>query len=75
MLELPEDMYRELGLADEDDERGSGRETSDLQVYTYYIKVAGGWTFSIYLLICAAYTFGLSFPCRCSWNSRPPATY
>lgn len=62
VLELPEDMHRELGLADEDDEQGSGRETSDLQVYTYYIKVAGGWTFSIYLFICAAYTFGLSFP-------------
>ncbi|TWU72930.1 hypothetical protein ED733_000994 [Metarhizium rileyi] len=62
MLELPEEVYRELGLSDEADEMGSGRQTSDLQVCLYYIRVAGAWTFSIYLLICAAYTFGLSFP-------------
>ncbi|KHO01326.1 ABC transporter [Metarhizium album ARSEF 1941] len=62
VLELPEEVYQELGLSNEDDELGSARQTSDLQVYTYYIKVAGAWTFSIYLLICAAYTFGLSFP-------------
>lgn len=68
-LELSEETYRELGLPDEEDELDSSRQTSDLEVYTYYIQVAGGWTFSIYLIICAAYTFGLSFPCRCSRNS------
>ncbi|KAK2608934.1 hypothetical protein QQS21_002510 [Conoideocrella luteorostrata] len=61
-LELSEETYRELGLPDEDDELGSSRQTSDFQVYTYYIQAAGGWTFSIYLLICTAYTFGLDFP-------------
>lgn len=67
-LELSEETYRELGLPDEEDDLGSSRQTSDFQVYIYYIRVAGGWTFSVYLIICAAYTFGLSFPCRCSRN-------
>lgn len=66
LLELPEEIYQELGLSNEEDELGSARTTSDFQVYAYYIKVAGTWTFSIYIFICAAYTFGLSFPCRCS---------
>lgn len=65
VLELSEEIYQELGLSNEEDELGSGRQTSDLQVYTYYIRVAGGWTFSIYLVICGAYTLGLSFPGRC----------
>ncbi|KIE00725.1 ABC transporter, partial [Metarhizium majus ARSEF 297] len=62
LLELPEEIYQELGLSNEEDELGSARKTSDFQVYAYYIKVAGTWTFSIYIFICAAYTFGLSFP-------------
>ncbi|KAG6008111.1 hypothetical protein E4U21_004993 [Claviceps maximensis] len=62
VLELSEDVYRELGLAIEDEEKPSGRQTSDLDIYTYYIRVAGARIFFIYLLICAAYNFGLSFP-------------
>ncbi|KAH0593670.1 hypothetical protein MHUMG1_08420 [Metarhizium humberi] len=62
LLELPEEIYRELGLSNEEDVLGSARKTSDFQVYAYYIKVAGTWTFSIYIFICVAYTFGLSFP-------------
>lgn len=63
-LELSEETYRELGLPDEEDEMDSTRQTSDFQVYAYYIKTAGAWTFTIYMIICAAYIFGLNFPCK-----------
>ncbi|KAG5953563.1 hypothetical protein E4U53_004782 [Claviceps sorghi] len=62
VLELSDDVYRELGLANEDEEHDSSHQTGDFQVYIYYIKVAGEKTFLIYLVICVAYTFGLSFP-------------
>ncbi|KAG5930350.1 hypothetical protein E4U42_001865 [Claviceps africana] len=62
VVKLSDDVYRELGLASEDEEPDSSHQTSDFQVYAYYIKVAGEKTFFIYLVICAAYTFGLSFP-------------
>ncbi|KAL7917975.1 ABC transporter [Trichoderma austrokoningii] len=62
LLELPEEIYHELHLSNQEDELAPGRQTSDLQLFTYYIRVAGGWTFSIYLLVCVAYTLGLSFP-------------
>uniref|UniRef100_A0A8H7NNV7 ABC transporter n=1 Tax=Bionectria ochroleuca TaxID=29856 RepID=A0A8H7NNV7_BIOOC len=61
-LEVPEEVYQELGLENEDDELDASHRASDWQVYTYYIRVAGVWTFSAYLVICAAYIFGLSFP-------------
>ncbi|KAG6119070.1 hypothetical protein E4U13_007997 [Claviceps humidiphila] len=60
--ELSGDVYRELGLENEVEEQVSGRQTSDLQIYSYYIRVAGKLNFCVYVLICAAYTFGLSFP-------------
>lgn len=62
--ELSGDVYRELGLEKEVEEQVSGRQTSDLQIYSYYIRVAGKLNFCVYVLICAAYTFGLNFPCR-----------
>ncbi|KAG6087196.1 hypothetical protein E4U15_008222 [Claviceps sp. LM218 group G6] len=60
--ELSGDVYRELGLENEVEEQVSGRQTSDLQIYSYYIRVAGKSNFCVYVLICAAYTFGLNFP-------------
>ncbi|KAG6153317.1 hypothetical protein E4U37_003042 [Claviceps purpurea] len=60
--ELSGDVYRELGLEKEVEEQVSGRQTSDLQIYSYYIRVAGKLNFCVYVLICAAYTFGLNFP-------------
>ncbi|KAG6028095.1 hypothetical protein E4U19_001674 [Claviceps sp. Clav32 group G5] len=60
--ELSGDVYRELGLENEAEEQVSGRQTSDLQIYSYYIRVAGKLNFCVYVLICAAYTFGLNFP-------------
>lgn len=63
-LEVPEEVYQELGLENEDDELDAAHRASDWQVYTYYIQVAGVWTFSAYLVICAAYIFGLIFPCK-----------
>ncbi|KAG5917423.1 hypothetical protein E4U61_002737 [Claviceps capensis] len=60
--ELSGDVYRELCLEKEVEEQISGRQTSDLQIYSYYIRVAGKLNFCVYILICAAYTFGLNFP-------------
>lgn len=65
LSDLSDEIYRELGVSNEDDELGSGRKTSDWRVFTYYIQVAGVRVFSVYFFICIAYSFGLSFPCEC----------
>ncbi|GJN77161.1 hypothetical protein PLIIFM63780_000650 [Purpureocillium lilacinum] len=59
--ELPEEMLQELDLLDDPDQ-GVSRMTGDLKVYAYYAKIAGPWTMFIYLLACATFVFGVTFP-------------
>lgn len=61
--ELPEEMLQELDLLDDPDQ-GVSRMTGDLKVYAYYAKIAGPWTMFIYLLACATFVFGVTFPCK-----------
>jgi ATP-binding cassette subfamily C (CFTR/MRP) protein 1 len=61
--EPPEDLLHELEMFD-DLELGA-RNVGDLKIYTYYAKIAGWWTVSIYLFACAAFVFGVMFPCKC----------
>ena len=61
--ELPEETLQELDLLDDPDQ-GVSRMTGDLKVYAYYAKIAGPWTMFIYLLACATFVFGVTFPCK-----------
>ncbi|KAH0592836.1 hypothetical protein MHUMG1_09481 [Metarhizium humberi] len=62
-LELTEETLQELGLPDEDEEQDvTSRGTSDWRIYSYFIHVAGKWTFLLYLFGCACFIFGLNFP-------------
>lgn len=64
-LELAEETLQELGLPDEDEEQDvTSRGTSDWRIYSYFIHVAGKWTFLLYLFGCACFIFGLNFPCK-----------
>ncbi|KAK5988781.1 ABC transporter gloK [Cladobotryum mycophilum] len=40
----------------------TNRKTGDLKIYAYYAKIAGWWTILAYLLACAAFVFGVTFP-------------
>ncbi|KAJ6446709.1 Canalicular multispecific organic anion transporter 2 [Purpureocillium lavendulum] len=59
--ELPEELLQELDLLDDPDQ-GVSRMTGDLKVYGYYAKIAGPWTMFIYLMACATFVFGVTFP-------------
>lgn len=69
-LELSEETLEELELPDEDEEADSSRKAGDLKVYNYYIQIAGPWTFWFYIAACAAFIFGLSFPCESTFTDR-----
>jgi ATP-binding cassette subfamily C (CFTR/MRP) protein 1 len=60
--EPSEDLIHELKMLD-DLELGA-RRVGDMKIYAYYAKIAGWWTVSIYLFACAAFVFGVTFPCK-----------
>ncbi|KAK2865449.1 hypothetical protein FQN49_003561 [Arthroderma sp. PD_2] len=59
--ELSEDVLHELEIL-EDPELETGRKTGDMKVYAYYVKNAGWWTISLYLIACGFFVFGVTFP-------------
>ncbi|CAI6082463.1 unnamed protein product, partial [Clonostachys chloroleuca] len=61
-LELSKETLEELELPGDDEEFDMSRSAGDFQVYKYYVQLAGPGTFLFYLLACAAFVFGLSFP-------------
>ena len=61
--EIPKDALHELAILKDLDPRG-GRHTGDMRIYAYYAKIAGWWTIVVYLLGCAAFVFGVTFPCK-----------
>jgi ATP-binding cassette, subfamily C (CFTR/MRP), member 1 len=63
--ELSEDVLHEIEML-ENPEPGTNRHVGDLRVYSYYAKIGGWWTISVYLLACAAFVFGVTFPCKLS---------
>ena len=62
-LEIPEEALHELEML-EDPAPGDHRHAGDMKVYAYYANIAGWWTISLYLFACAAFVFGVTFPCK-----------
>lgn len=60
------DNLEQSDAADEDADDDAARQTGDLRVYGYYIRVVGKWTIAWYLFTCACCVFGLTFPCKTS---------
>lgn len=64
-LELSEETIEEMGLPnDEEVLDDHSRKTGDFMVYGFYMRLAGRWTFAMYLVLCAGFVFGLTFPCK-----------
>lgn len=61
-LEIPEDALHELEML-EDPDPADHRHAGDMKIYAYYANTAGWWTISLYLFACAAFVFGVTFPC------------
>ncbi|KAJ3495648.1 hypothetical protein NLG97_g3239 [Lecanicillium saksenae] len=59
-IELPEEIQDHLAIAEEE---GDGdRRVGDLQVYAYFISVAGWGYMVLYVILYSAFVFGLRFP-------------
>ena len=65
----------DLGIpANEEEAAAASRQTGDFKAYTFYSRIAGWKTVSIYLLLNAIFMFGLNFPCKSSFD-REEALY
>jgi hypothetical protein len=62
--EASDEFIKDLDIL-EDPQADANRRAGDLTIYTYFAKIAGWPLVCIYLVACASYLFGLTFPCKC----------
>lgn len=60
-LELPDEILEYMAAAEVEDVDGD-RRVGDAAIYAYFISVAGWWYMVLYVILYAAFVFGLRFP-------------
>ncbi|OAQ96826.1 hypothetical protein LLEC1_02049 [Akanthomyces lecanii] len=60
-LELPDEILEYMAAAEVEDVDGD-RRVGDAAIYAYFITVAGWWYMVLYVILYAAFVFGLRFP-------------